>query len=341
MDLFNLLKKLTDCDGTSGAEANAAAVAKAELTRYMPCEIDRMGSVVGSTGVPGETVLLDSHLDQIGLIVTAIDETGFLKIAACGGADALVLAAAEVTVHGKEELPGVVVSTPPHLISKEDAKKARKIPELAVDIGLTKEAAEAKVSAGDRITLNAPLKRMLNERVCGASLDDRCGVASILLCLEKLGDAVKSLPLRVVFSANEETGGSGARVAAYNAGASEAIAVDVSFAKAPGVKETVRAALGKGTMIGFAPTLDHAMSHQLRQLAEAGSIPFQFEVMSGRTGTNADDIAVAGHGARMALLSIPLRNMHTAAEVIDLRDVEATADLMAAYLKTKAVKNDA
>ncbi len=341
MDRFELLKKLTDCDGTSGDETNAAVVAKAELERFMPCEIDRMGSVVGATGAAGETVLLDAHLDQIGLIVTAIDETGFLKITACGGADALVLAAAEVTVHGKENLPGIIVSTPPHLIKEEERKKARRITELSVDLGLSKEEAEQKVSVGDRITLNAPLKRMLNERVCGASLDDRCGVASILLCLEKLGDAVKDLPLKVVFSANEETGGSGARVAAYNAGASEAIAVDVSFAKAPGVKETVRAKLGKGTMIGFAPTLDHAMSKELQRLAETENIPFQFEVMSGRTGTNADDIATAGHGAKMALLSIPLRNMHTAAEVIDLGDVEATADLMAAYLKNKAVKKNA
>ena len=341
MELFDLMKKLTDCDGTSGDETNAAAVAKAELEKYMPCEIDRMGSVVGSTGAVGQPILLDAHLDQIGLIVTAIDETGFLKITACGGADALVLAAAEVTVHGKENLPGIIVSTPPHLIKEDERKKARKITELSVDLGLTKEEAEQKVAVGDRITLNAPLKKMLNERVCGASLDDRCGVASLLLCLEKLGDTVKDLPLRVVFSANEETGGSGARVAACSAGASEAIAVDVSFAKAPGVKETVRAKLGKGTMIGFAPTLDHAMSKELQRLAEEGNIPYQFEVMSGRTGTNADDIATAGHGAKMALLSIPLRNMHTAAEVIDLRDVEATADLMAAYLKNKAVKKDA
>ncbi|MBQ9552200.1 MAG: M20/M25/M40 family metallo-hydrolase [Clostridia bacterium] len=341
MELFDLMKKLTDCDGTSGDETNAAAVAKAELEKYMPCEIDRMGSVVGSTGAVGQPILLDAHLDQIGLIVTAIDETGFLKITACGGADALVLAAAEVTVHGKENLPGIIVSTPPHLIKEDERKKARKITELSVDLGLTKEEAEQKVAVGDRITLNAPLKKMLNERVCGASLDDRCGVASLLLCLERLGDLVKELPLRVVFSANEETGGSGAKVAAYSAGASEAIAVDVSFAKAPGVKETVRAKLGKGTMIGFAPTLDHAMSKELQRLAEEGNIPYQFEVMSGRTGTNADDIATAGHGAKMALLSIPLRNMHTAAEVIDLRDVEATADLMAAYLKNKAVKKDA
>ena len=341
MNQFEWLKKLTDCDGTSGDETNAAAVAKAELEKYMPCRIDRMGNVVGATGAAGETVLLDAHLDQIGLIVTAIDETGFLKMAACGGADALVLAAAEVTVHGKENLPGVIVSTPPHLIGKDDKKNARKITELSVDLGLTKEEAEAKVSVGDRITLNAPLKTMLNNRVCGASLDDRCGVFSILLCLEKLGGLVKELPLKVVFSANEETGGSGARVAAFNAQASEAIAVDVSFAKAPGVKEAVRARLGKGTMIGFAPTLDHAMSKELQQIAEAQGIPYQFEVMSGRTGTNADDIATAGRGAKMALLSIPLRNMHTAGEVIDLSDVEATADLMAAYLKSKAVKHDA
>ncbi len=339
MELFELLKKLTDCSGTSGDETDAAAAAKEELAKYMPCETDCMGNVVGSTGVDGETVLLDAHLDQIGLIVTAIDDTGFLKISACGGADALVLAAAEVTVHGKEKLPGVIVSTPPHL-NHNDEKKALKITELAVDLGLTKAQAEEKVSVGDRITLNTPLKKMLNQRVCGASLDDRCGVAAILHCLDLLGEDVKRLPLRVVFSANEETGGSGAKVAGFNAQTAEAIAVDVSFAKAPGLKESVRAKLGKGTMIGFAPTLNHEMSKKLLRAAEENGIAYQCEVMSGRTGTNADDIAVAGKGTRMALLSIPLRNMHTAAEVVDLRDVEATAQLMAAYLRTgEADKN--
>ncbi|HBL41691.1 MAG TPA: hypothetical protein DDY98_09155 [Ruminococcaceae bacterium] len=334
MNLYDVLKKLTDCNGTSGNETDAAVVAKRELEKYMPCEIDCMGNVVGSTGVDGETVLLDAHLDQIGLVVTAIDETGFLKISACGGADALVLAAAEVTVHGKESLPGVIVSTPPHL-SKGDEKKAPKITDLAVDIGLTKAQAEETVAVGDRITFRAPLKQMLNQRVCGASLDDRCGVASILLCLDLLGDRVRKLPIRVVFSANEETGGSGARVAGYHAQTDEAIAVDVSFAKAPGVKETIRAKLGKGTMIGFAPTLNYQMSKDLQRIADENGIAYQHEVMSGRTGTNADDIGVAGKGTKMALLSIPLRNMHTAAEVIDLRDVQATAQLMAEYLKTK------
>ena len=339
MKMFDLLKTLCEANGTSGNETEAAKIAAELLAEYMPVNIDIRGNVIGDTGVAGSKILLDAHLDRIGFTVTAIDEKGFLKVARVGGIDPIILAAAEVTVHGKEKIYGVITSTPPHL-SKGTDKKAQEISDIAVDIGMTKEA-EKIVSLGDRITMNGDIKPMLGKRVCGAALDDRCGVASILRCLEILGDKVKDLPLCVMFSACEETGGSGAQVGSFTVQADESIAVDVSFAKAPGVKDTVYAKLGEGTMVGYSPSLDFEISRKLEAVAKEKGIKYQTEIMGSSTGTNADEICVSGKGTRMALLSIPQRNMHTAAEVVDMDDIEATAQLMAEYILQREGKANA
>lgn len=340
MDMLNLLKCLCSANGTSGNENAAAKTAAELLGEYMPVTVDVRGNVIGDTGVEGSKILLDAHLDQIGFTVTAIDDKGFLKVARVGGIDPIVLAASEVTVHGKSDIFGVITSTPPHL-SKGSDKKAQEISEIAIDIGMTKEEAEKAVFIGDRITMNGEIKPMLGNCVCGAALDDRCGVASILRCLEILGEKVKHLPICVMFSASEETGEGGAKVGGFNAMADEAIAVDVSFAKAPGVKDTVTATLGGGVLIGYAPSLSFEMSRELEAIAQKNNIKYQAEVMGSSTGTNADDIATAGKGTKMALFSIPQRNMHTAVEVVDLDDIEATAQLMAAYIINREEKRNA
>lgn len=327
-----LLKELCAAKGVSGAESEAAAVAAKLLEKYMPAKIDALGSVTGSMGNGDINILLDAHLDQIGLVVTAIDETGFLKVTKCGGADIRVLAAAEVTVHGREKLFGVITSTPPHLSKPEDANKAKGFDDIAVDIGLTREEAEKLVSPGDRITFNGAYSELLGNRVCSPSIDDRAGVAAVLRCLELIKDKKLNCKISVLFSVQEETGGSGAQTGAFAADADEAIAVDVSFASAPGVSAEKYASLGGGTMIGYGPSLDYDMSRKLSEIAENKNILNQPEVMGRSTGTNCDQIQVAGKGVKTALLSIPLRNMHTAVEVCDLADIENTAKLMAEYI---------
>lgn len=327
-----LLEKLCAAKGVSGAENEAAKTAAEMLEKYMPASVDNLGSVTGTMGDGDVHILLDAHLDQIGLVVTAIDEDGFLKVAKCGGADIRVLAAAEVTVHGKEKLFGVITSTPPHLSKPEDSNKAKGFDDIAVDMGLSCEEARKVVLPGDRITFNGSYSRLLGNRVCSPSIDDRAGVAAILRCLELIKDKNLNCKISVMFSVQEETGGSGAQAGAFAANADEAIAVDVSFASAPGVSSEKYASLGGGTMIGYGPSLDYAMSRKLSEIAENKNIPNQPEVMGGKTGTNCDEIQVAGKGVKTALLSIPLRNMHTAVEVCDLEDIENTAKLMAEYI---------
>lgn len=327
-----LLEKLCSAKGVSGAENKAAQTASELLGKYMPVKTDPLGSVTGTMGKGDVHILLDAHLDQIGLVVTAVDEDGFLKVAKCGGADIRVLAAAEVTVHGKEDIFGVITSTPPHLSKPEDSNKAKGFDEIAVDIGMKREDAIKIVSPGDRITFNGDFSKLLGNRVASPSIDDRAGVAAILRCLEMLEGKELGCKISVLFSVQEETGGSGAQTGAFSACADEAIAVDVSFAAAPGISGEKYAVLGGGTMIGYAPSLDYEMSRRLSDIAENKNIPNQPEVMGGRTGTNCDEIQVAGKGVKTALLSIPLRNMHTAVEVCDLEDIENTAKLMAEYI---------
>ncbi len=327
-----LLEKLCDAKGVSGAENEAAAVASEFLSKYMPVSIDALGSVTGTMGNGKVHIMLDAHLDQIGLIVTAIDEDGFLKVAKCGGADIRVLAASEVTVHGKEKLFGVITSTPPHLTTPDDSGKAKGFDDIAVDIGMDKETAEKYVSLGDRITFNGKFTRLSGNRVSSPSIDDRAGVVAILRCLDMLKDKELDCKISVCFSVQEETGGSGAQTASFAAAADEAIAVDVSFASAPEVSAEKYATLGGGAMIGYAPSLDYEMSRKLSDIAKEKNIPNQLEVMGGKTGTNCDEIQVSGKGIKTALISVPLRNMHTAIEVCDLEDIENTARLMAEYI---------
>jgi endoglucanase len=335
----DIIFKLSKANGVAGGEFAASEVAKEELSKYMPVSVDALGNVTGKIEGSGVHILLDAHIDQIGMIVTSIDDHGFLKVNKCGGMDIRVLAAHEVTVWGKKPLLGIVTSTPPHLANKNDGGKAKDFDEIAIDVGLSKDKATELICPGDRITLNGAQQRLLENRICSPALDDRAGVASILRCLELLKNKKHNCQVSVMFSVQEETGGSGAHTGGYSAAADESIAVDVSFAYAPDVAREKCGEMGKGTMLGFSPILDHGMCLTLEKIAKAKNIPLQYEVMGGRTGTNADEIQLSRSGTKTALLSIPLKNMHTSVEIIDLQDVESTARLMAEYISERGLEH--
>lgn len=336
MDLLNSLRRLTTAVGVSGDEREAAAVAKELLSAYTSdIATDALGSVIGRIGTTGPKIMLEAHLDQIGLIVTAVDEkSGFVRFDRCGGTDRRVLAAERVTIHGEKDIPAVIISTPPHLLDKADENKALPFDKLSADTGLTPEEAAKYIHPGDRITVNPRFECLLNDRVCASFSDDRAGVLAVLRALDLLKDTDHGCRLIAVFASQEETGGSGAKTAAFGVDADEAVAVDVSFAKAPDTSG-IYADLGKGPMICFAPGLSKEMSNTLVSLAKENNIAYQVEVAGRSTGTDADDIAISRCGVKTALLSLPQRNMHTAAEIIDLKDIEATAQLMASYVRMK------
>jgi endoglucanase len=334
-----LLRSLCGARGTAGDEGAAARTAAVLLSKYCEARIDPLGSVAGERPGAGPHILLDAHLDQVGMAVTAVEEGGFLRVTGVGDMDLRVLAAQEVTIHGREEVYGVIPATPPHLPKEEDEGKAPGWAALCVDTGLTKEKARALIPLGSRVTLRTPPARLLGNCFTSPGLDDRAGVAAILRCMELLeGFDCHGTGFHVtaLFSVQEETGGSGAQAAGFASAPDRAIAVDVSFAAAPGIDpRKAPGKLGGGAMIGVAPGLDHAMGEELVRLAEENGIPFSLEIMGGRTHTNADRLQSAGPGVPCALLSIPLRNMHTGGEVVDLRDIEAVAQLLCVYIRER------
>ncbi|MGN1329687.1 MAG: M42 family metallopeptidase [Eubacterium sp.] len=328
-----LLKELTSAVGVSGAEENVVSLLKDKLSAYGKVTVDAMNNVYCTFG-EGYHFLLDAHLDEIGLIVTEITDDGFLKVAKCGGIDNRMLPGYEVSVWGKEEIKGIISTLPPHLQNSDDEKKAPDIKDISIDTGLSSEELKKLVSLGDRVTFKRNFTKLLNNRISATCLDDRSGVASILLCLDRLIE----LPCKitVMFSSQEELGTRGAKIGPYAKKVDEAISVDVSFAYSNGCDKSDCKELGMGAMIGFSPILDKDMSRRLVKVAKERNIPYQCEIMSGRTGTNADVISISEKGIKTGLISIPERYMHQPVEVVDISDIESVSDLMCAYIAERA-----
>ena len=333
MNTEKLLYKLTNTVGVSGAEENVTALLCEMLKPYGEVSVDGMNNVFCTFG-EGYHFLLDAHLDEIGLIVKSISDDGFLKVDKCGGIDARMLLGYEVDVWGKERLFGVISTLPPHLLNDDD-NKPPKFEDVSIDIGMTKKEAEALVSPGERVTFRRNFTKLLGNQLSSSVLDDRSGVASIILAL----DMLKSIDAKVtvMFSSQEEVGTRGASVGPYAKNVDEAIAVDVSFGWTPFCKKSDCGEIGKGPMIGFSPILDKKMSNALVSVAEKNGIPYQKEIIGGgHTGTNADTITVSESGIKTALISIPEKYMHSPIEVVDITDVENTARLIAEYVKERA-----
>lgn len=341
--LKELVLRLSQPAGNSGDESKAAEVAIKEMERFGSVEKDVLGNLILTVNRPQEGcehILLDAHLDEIGMMVQDVMENGFLRIANTGGIDVRILASAEVWIHAKDgDVLGIVTSTPPHLQKAGESGLAGKIDEIFVDTGLSSEEIKEKIQVGDRITLAGEGVDLLGNRFSSKALDDRAGCAAILWALEKIKEVdLGGIGLSVSFTSREEVGGQGASTAAFLIKPSIALVVDATPCDQDYVGKAKCGAIGDGVAIGIAPVLDRTLSEELITLAKEEKIPYWIEVMERRTGTNADEIQVSRGGVRCATLSIPQRYAHTAIEVMDLDDIEHTAELLAAYIAKKAVK---
>ncbi|NLK71285.1 MAG: M42 family metallopeptidase [Clostridiales bacterium] len=338
MDIKEILFKLADISGVSGNEDRASELAMEYLKKYSSDVKIKNRNVIANIGERSNDkphVLLDAHIDQIGMICTYITDDGFIKVGNVGGLDRRLLMAQRVIIHGKRDITGIIVSTPPHLVSS-DEKKASKVPEIediCIDTGYTKAELEEIVSLGDSITFATECKELIGGRVTGKSLDDRCGVVAILCALEQLQGEELPCSLSVVFSAQEEVGERGAKIAAYEINPDIAIAVDVSFAYTADDIEYKCGKMGEGAMIGISPSLSRIISEKLIETAKMYNIPYQIEVMSGLTSTNADQFSVTRCGVKACTVSIPLKYMHTPVEVMQISDIENTARLIAEFIR--------
>lgn len=329
MELKEVLKQLCTAIGVAGDEAAASDVALNMLKDYTEdCATDSFGNVIGylKKDENKPTLLLDAHIDSIGMIVTYIDDGGYIKAMGCGGIDKRTMAAQTVTIHGKRDIKGMVSVLPPH-VKGED----KHTDYILIDTGYSKEELEKIVSLGDRITVDSEFCELLNGRISAPAIDDRSGVASILYALELMKGKALKYNIAVSFTVQEETGGAGAAMIGYRIQPDIMFEMDVSFATTPDVESYKCGEMTKGVQIGIAPSLSRRISNELIDLAKQKEIPYQIEVMGSTTGTNADEAVISAGGVAAVTLSIPIRYMHTAIETVDITDIESTARLIAAY----------
>ena len=332
----------TICDLSNASFEDAYSLAENILSKYSEVSKSALGNITGYIkGISDYTILLDAHIDEIHFVVTSIDNKGFLKVAKCGGIDARVLTGCEVTVWGKKTIFGVFCSVPPHL-KKNDDGKASSIDELSIDIGFSRDQAEKIVSIGDKVSFRQNAMHFLGNNITGKALDDRSGVASLLYFAYKISNLRKLPPVNVIIQLSqfEELGGMGAKTGSFASSPDEAVAVDVSFGDNVGLSEDKCKKLGCGPMIGIAPVLNQSISDKLISVSSKSDIRYQIEVMSGTTGTNADNILTSLSGIPCGLVSIPLRSMHTPVEVVNLDDVSNTAELLYNYIMDGGICNE-
>jgi endoglucanase len=277
-------------------------------------------------------LLLDAHSDVVGMMVTHILDDGFLKVAQVGGLDTRILQAAQVDIYSDiGVITGVVCSTPPHLSDGDTSLP--KVTELFIDTCYSKEGLEKILRPGAYVGFHGGLLPLQNGTVAGQGLDDKACAASLLLTAEKLRDTTLECDIIFLFSAQEEIGAAGAMTGAYGEAPDWAIILDVNFALMPDCEEHRCIRFGKGGGFSISASTSMAFTRDMIDYAKGSGIPYQCVVEATSTGTNAGVIATSRNGIPCAVLSIPLKNMHTPVEVAALSDIEDTASLLAGYIK--------
>lgn len=331
------LKKLLDTPGPSGFETAPARLWRAEAKSFAETSADVAGNsiaVVNPDGAP--TIMLAGHIDEIGVIVTYIDDEGFVHIGAIGGWDPQVLVAQRIRFVGAAgDVLGVVGKKPIHLIKTEDREKASKITDLWVDIGAVNKAeAEERLAVGDPGVIDSRTLDFPNNRLVSRSIDDRIGAFIVLEALRRYAERPGSARVAAVATTQEEIAwhGGGALVCAACVNPQMAIVVDVTFATDhPGMekKELGEHKLGGGPVFTRGSIISPVVFTLLRDTAKKLNIPYSVHAAGRDTATDADAIHIAREGVATALVSIPNRYMHSPGEMVSLDDVDRAATLIA------------
>lgn len=330
-----LLKALLETNSVSGYEEEAQALVKKELAAYAE-EIsnDATGNLIAVINRDAaKRILLTAHIDEIGLIVSRIDNEGFLHVQKAGGITPNLYLGQPVKIKTAERFINAAVLTNEKLNKKEELK----VEDLLLDIGCKSKAdAEQYVKVGDPIAADFGLKELTNGRFCGRALDDRLGVYIIIEVLKRLKGCKLKNAVYAVSAVGEETTSRGAYWAAQRIKPDLAIAVDVTYTNDYDSDEGSNApdvALGKGPVLCHGSIVDKKVNAYFAKLAAALKIKLQYEVASSRTGTDADEMHFTNNGVKTVLVSIPLRYMHSAVEVADSQDAEAIITLLVEFLK--------
>ncbi|HEX7588639.1 MAG TPA: M42 family metallopeptidase [Anaerolineae bacterium] len=344
MAVKEFLQKLSEASGVSGYEHAVRDLVIEEFRPYADeISVTPMGSVIalkrGTRDVqtskdktPAHKVLIEGHMDEIGLMVTEIDH-GFVRFTQVGGFDVRVLLGQEVIVHGKKPLNGIIGARPPHILSAQEREKVIPMRDLFIDVGMTEDHVRELVQVGDLITIARKMVSLKNSRVAGKAFDDRSAVVAIAEALRQLSTMKHAWDVYVVANVQEEDGGwfAGAFTSTFHVNPDIAVALDVSHADQPNTTEVNAVPLDDGMGIARGPNIHPAVHQRLVEVAKANEIPFKVTAYSGATGTNAWAIQIVREGIPTGLIDIPLRYMHTSVEMLSVNDLERIGRLMAYF----------
>lgn len=335
-EILTLLKRLVTAPGLSGYEGPVRALIE-EAWQPLTDEISlsRLGSLHalkrGSASEPRPRILLAAHMDAIGLMVTGV-VADFLRITEIGGLDARVLPGQPVTVHGREDLPGMIVQPPAHLLPEVARNGPVELKYLLVDTGLRARELQRQVRTGDLVSFAQPPMELQGETLAGHSLDNRASVVALTHCLQQLQGRSHAWDVWAVATVQEEETLGGARTSAFELRPDLAVAVDVTHAKGPGSPEHKTYPLGKGPALGWGPNVHPGVHKAFKELADRLEMPYNVEVMPLHSGTDAFALQVTAEGIPSMVLSIPLRYMHTPVEVVAIKDITRTGYLLAEFV---------
>jgi tetrahedral aminopeptidase len=337
MDVNALLKKLSQTTGLSGYETKIRAEVLAEWGRFVDeTRTDKVGNAVavkrGYARQAHRKIMLASHMDEIGFMVAGFSH-GFLRVSPIGGIDARVLPGQEVIVHSRQrDLPGIISSTPPHLLKPDDRSKVISLDQLWIDVGLAPAQVNRFVSIGDLVSIRRDVTELKNGLLAGKAFDNRASVAAVAVCLELLATIQHQWDVIAVATVQEETSALGAATSAFGIAPDAAIAIDVTYGVQYGSAGNEVFPLDKGPTIGIGPNMQPKMTQGLIEAAQRIKLDHQIEPMAGSSGTDGWLIQVVREGIPTGVVGIPLRSMHTPVEVVSPRDVEQTGRLLAEFI---------
>ncbi|MGQ9680695.1 MAG: M42 family peptidase [Candidatus Bathyarchaeia archaeon] len=344
IEIFEILKDLMEAPAVTGFEEQRRRRVIQHFARYCDSvSVDIIGNVIGTIGEGKRSIMLSGHYDQIGFMVTHVDEKGYAHFSPVGGWDPRVVYGTRVKIWIGDDpnayVIGVVGAKPAHLTEPPEREKALPFKDMSVDFAAEdqKQAEEMGVKVGCPITPDSPLARLSGgDLLVGPAFDDVCSIGAFMRALDELhADPPKNLKVHVVATVQEEIGFRGATVSGFNLSPWCAIACDVTHAAAPGVEPSSigDVKLGKGPVIGIGANFTRNLWEVMECKAKEMSIPYQRQGVPGQSGTDAWALQVLKGGMITGLISIPCRYMHSANEIVSLRDLENTGLLLAATVR--------
>lgn len=331
MEIKAFLQEVTTRRGLPGDEGPVAQWVAERFSEYCDeVKVDAMHSVVGRIKGEGPRLAFVAHLDEVGLMVTNIEEDGSLRLGQVGGIDPRILPGMRLKVFGLETLPGIVGAKAPHLLSQEERSKAQTLGDMYVDLGLAPDKVKELVRVGDQVQLEQRFVDLKNGRVASKTLDDRCCVAILYRAMQLLEGLKHQADLYFIASSQEEVGGRGAMTSAFHTEPDMAMVLDVGFAHQPGCDREVTRNLD-APLNTVGPYLNPVLTKKLEDIAKQIKVSLQKEVAPRGTGTDTDEVSASRSGVPSVLIGVPVRNMHTAVEVLDLSALEEAARLVAHF----------